>query len=63
LETDNNLPKIRAELLTGFQNRLVPMELFDKFQVVWDFRELVAIDQLRPENHLLLWLEREPHPG
>jgi type I restriction enzyme M protein len=33
LETDNNLPKIRAELLTGFQNRLVPMELFDKFQV------------------------------
>ncbi|NUN99109.1 MAG: type I restriction-modification system subunit M [Saprospiraceae bacterium] len=37
LDTDNNLPKIRAELLTGFQNRLVPMELFDKFQVAGIF--------------------------
>lgn len=33
LETDNDLPKIRAELLAGFQNRLLPLELFDKFQV------------------------------
>lgn len=33
LETDNDLPKIRAELLAGFQNRLMPLELFDKFQV------------------------------
>lgn len=33
LESDNNLPKIRHELLTSFQNRLVPLALFDKFQV------------------------------
>lgn len=32
LETDNDLPKIRAELLAGFQNRLLPLELFDIFQ-------------------------------
>lgn len=37
LDTNNNLPKIRAELLTGFQNRLVPMELFDTFQVAGIF--------------------------
>jgi type I restriction enzyme M protein len=33
LEKDDNLPRIRAELLQGFQNRLIPMNLFDKFQV------------------------------
>ncbi|MEY3367447.1 MAG: hypothetical protein RI973_602, partial [Bacteroidota bacterium] len=37
LETDNNLPKIRAELLISFQNRLVPLALFDKFQVAGIF--------------------------
>jgi len=37
LETDNNLPKIRAELLYSFQKRLVPMDLFDKFQVAGIF--------------------------
>lgn len=37
LESDNNLPKIRANLLQSFQNRLVPMELFDKFQVAGIF--------------------------
>ncbi len=37
LETDNDLPKIRAELLSSFQKRLVPMDLFDKFQVAGIF--------------------------
>ena len=37
LEVDNNLPKIRTELLTSFQNRLVPLALFDKFQVAGIF--------------------------
>jgi type I restriction enzyme M protein len=37
LETDNNLPKIRTELLNSFQNRLVPLALFDKFQVAGIF--------------------------
>lgn len=37
LETDNNLPKIRHELLSSFQNRLVPLALFDKFQVAGIF--------------------------
>lgn len=37
LETDDNLPEIRKTLLTGFQNRLVPMALFDKFQVAGIF--------------------------
>lgn len=37
LETDNNLPKIRAELLQSFQSKLVPLALFDKFQVAGIF--------------------------
>lgn len=37
LETDNNLPKIRAELLESFQGKLVPLALFDKFQVAGIF--------------------------
>lgn len=37
LESNNNLPKIRANLLDSFQKRLVPMELFDKFQVAGIF--------------------------
>lgn len=37
LETDDNLPKIRAELLSSFQNRLVPLALFDTFQVAGIF--------------------------
>lgn len=37
LETDNNLPKIRAELLQSFQEKLVPLALFDKFQVAGIF--------------------------
>ncbi|MEZ4924814.1 MAG: type I restriction-modification system subunit M [Saprospiraceae bacterium] len=37
LETDNNLPKIRAELLQSFQGKLVPLALFDKFQVAGIF--------------------------
>ena len=37
LETDNDLPKIRAELLRSFQNRLLPLALFDEFQVAGIF--------------------------
>jgi type I restriction enzyme M protein len=37
LKTDNNLPKIRAELLAGFKDRLLPLELFDAFQVAGIF--------------------------
>ena len=37
LETDNDLPKIRAELLKSFQEKLVPLALFDKFQVAGIF--------------------------
>lgn len=33
LETENNLPKVRAELLASFQSKLIPLDLFDKFQV------------------------------
>ncbi len=37
LETENNLPEIRAELLQSFQEKLVPLALFDKFQVAGIF--------------------------
>lgn len=37
LESDNNLPKIRAELLASFQKRLLPLQLFDEFQVAGIF--------------------------
>lgn len=37
LDKNNNLPKVRKDLLAGFQKRLVPMELFDKFQVAGIF--------------------------
>ncbi len=37
LESDNNLPKIRAELLASFQTRLLPLQLFDEFQVAGIF--------------------------
>lgn len=37
LESENNLPKIRAELLQSFQRKLVPLQLFDEFQVAGIF--------------------------
>lgn len=37
LETDNDLPKIRTELLHSFQKKLVPLALFDEFQVAGIF--------------------------
>jgi type I restriction enzyme M protein len=37
LESNNNLPKIRAELLASFQSKLIPLALFDKFQVAGIF--------------------------
>ena len=37
LEHNNNLPEIRAELLTAFLGCLLPLELFDKFKVAGIF--------------------------
>lgn len=37
LAGNNDLPRIRAELLRGFQERLLPLDLFDKFQVAGIF--------------------------
>ena len=33
LEMERDMPKVRQELLSSFQSRLIPMELFDEFQV------------------------------
>lgn len=37
LEEENNLPKIRLELLGSFQKKLQPLELFDRFQIAGIF--------------------------
>jgi len=37
LNTDNNLPKVRAELISSFLTKLIPLALFDKFQVAGIF--------------------------
>jgi type I restriction enzyme M protein len=37
LEKQNNLPKVRSELLQSFQKKLHPLELFDRFQIAGIF--------------------------